>query len=134
MAASSNDSQTNQPRQPGNSGTRPTSPEETKDGYKPTGNRYFGALVLVATIIPLPFLAALITIIAYLSKRADQTPEVRPSIAGILLTSRNWLHRSRSYSRESRMTNLLSGRSARFTWGDPFSAAYSVTFFTSSLT
>ncbi len=30
-------------------------------------NRYFGALVLVAAIIPLPFLAALITIIAYLS-------------------------------------------------------------------
>jgi hypothetical protein len=31
------------------------------------GNRYFGALVLVAAIIPLPFLAALITIVAYLS-------------------------------------------------------------------
>ncbi len=31
------------------------------------GNRYFGALVLVAAITPLPFLAALITIIVYLS-------------------------------------------------------------------
>ncbi len=30
-------------------------------------NRYFGALVLLAAIIPLPFFAALITIILYLS-------------------------------------------------------------------
>ncbi len=43
-------------------------------------NRYFGALVLVATIIPLPFLAALITIIAYLS------PSPQPAVAFF-----NWL-------------------------------------------
>ena len=81
MAASSNVSQTTQPGQPGgqtakpgNSGTSPTSPEETKDDYKPTGNRYFGALVLLAAIIPLPFLAALITLIVYLSP--SSLPEV----------------------------------------------------------
>jgi hypothetical protein len=81
MVVSSNVSQTTQPRQPGgqtatpgNSGTSPTSPEETKDNYKPTGNRYFGALVLLAVIIPLPFLAALITLIAYLSP--SSLPEV----------------------------------------------------------
>jgi hypothetical protein len=44
------------------------------------GNRYFGALVLVAAIIPLPFLAALITIIAYLS------PSPLPAVAFF-----NWL-------------------------------------------
>jgi hypothetical protein len=43
-------------------------------------NRYFGALVLVAAIIPLPFLAALITIIAYLS------PSPLPAVAFF-----NWL-------------------------------------------
>jgi len=43
-------------------------------------NRYFGALVLVAAIIPLPFLAALITIIAYLS------PSPQPAVAFF-----NWL-------------------------------------------
>jgi hypothetical protein len=81
MAVSSIDSQTTQPRQPGGqaatpgiSGTSPTSPEETKDDYKPTGNRYFGALVLLAAIIPLPFLAALITLIVYLSP--SSLPEV----------------------------------------------------------
>jgi hypothetical protein len=81
MAVSSIDSQTTQPSQPGGqtatpgiSGTSPTSPEETKDDYKPTGNRYFGALVLLAAIIPLPFLAALITLIVYLSP--SSLPEV----------------------------------------------------------
>lgn len=44
------------------------------------GNRYFGALVLVAAIIPLPFLAALITIIVYLS------PSPLPPVAFF-----NWL-------------------------------------------
>ena len=44
------------------------------------GNRYFGALVLVAAIIPLPFLAALITIIIYLS------PSPLPAVAFF-----NWL-------------------------------------------
>ena len=44
------------------------------------GNRYFGALVLVAVIIPLPFLAALITVIAYLS------PSPQPAVAFV-----NWL-------------------------------------------
>lgn len=44
------------------------------------GNRYFGALVLVAAIIPLPFLAALITVIAYLS------PSPQPAVAFV-----NWL-------------------------------------------
>jgi len=43
-------------------------------------NRYFGALVLVAAIIPLPFLAALITVIAYLS------PSPQPAVAFV-----NWL-------------------------------------------
>src|SRR5260370_33326544 len=43
-------------------------------------NRYFGALVLVAAIIPLPFLAALITIISYLS------PSPQPAVAFF-----NWL-------------------------------------------
>jgi hypothetical protein len=47
MATSSNVSQTPQPGQPGGQtatpGTNPTS-----DDYKPTGNRYFGALVLLA--------------------------------------------------------------------------------------
>src|SRR5438876_10340387 len=81
MAVSSIDSQTTQPKHlggqaatPGISGTSPTSPEETKDDYKPTGNRYFGALVLLAAIIPLPFLAALITLIVYLSP--SSLPEV----------------------------------------------------------
>ncbi len=53
---------------------------KSKDDDKPTGNRYFGALVLVAAIIPLPFLAALITIIAYLS------PSPQPAVAFF-----NWL-------------------------------------------
>lgn len=44
------------------------------------GNRYFGALVLVAAIIPLPFFAALITIIVYLS------PSPLPAVAFF-----NWL-------------------------------------------
>ncbi len=44
------------------------------------GNRYFGALVLVAAITPLPFLAALITIIVYLS------PSPLPAVAFF-----NWL-------------------------------------------
>jgi len=81
MAVCSIDSQTTQPRQPGGqaptpgiSDTSPTSLEETKDDYKPTGNRYFGALVLLAAIIPLPFLAALITLIVYLSP--SSLPEV----------------------------------------------------------
>ncbi len=93
MAASSNDSQTNQPRQPGNSGTRPTSPEETKDGYKPTGNRYFGALVLLAAIIPLPFLAALITIIVYLSPSSFQWlgASAMVIIFGLIITLVLWL-------------------------------------------
>jgi hypothetical protein len=39
----------------------------TSDDYKPAGNRYFGALVLLAAFIPLPFLAALITLLVYLS-------------------------------------------------------------------
>src|SRR5216684_4871193 len=93
MAASSNDSQTNQPGQPGNSGTRPTSPEETKDGYKPTGNRYFGALVLLAAIIPLPFLAALITIIVYLSPSSFQWlgASTMVIILGLIITLVLWL-------------------------------------------
>jgi hypothetical protein len=74
MAASINVSQPTQPWQPGYSGTNPTSPQETEDNYKPRGNRYFGALVLLAAFIPLPFLAALITLIAYLSP--SSLPEV----------------------------------------------------------
>jgi len=46
----------------------------SSDDYKPTGNRYFGALVLLAVIIPLPFLAALITIIVYLSPSSLPSP------------------------------------------------------------
>jgi len=57
-----------------------THSSKLKDDDKPTGNRYFGALVLVAAIIPLPFLAALITIIAYLS------PSPQPAVAFV-----NWL-------------------------------------------
>ena len=81
MVASSNVSQTTLTGQPGGqtatpgySGTNPTSPQETKDNYKPKDNRYFGALVLLAAFIPLPFLAALITLIAYLSP--SSIPEV----------------------------------------------------------
>lgn len=87
MAAGSNVSQITQPGQPGghtatlgNSGSSPNSPQETEDNYKPRGNRYFGALVLLATIIPLPFLAALITLVAYLS------PSSLPAVALF-----NWL-------------------------------------------
>jgi hypothetical protein len=50
------------------------------DNYKPMGNRYFGALVLLAAFIPLPFLAALITLIVYLS------PSSLPAVAFF-----NWL-------------------------------------------
>ncbi len=62
MAARGNVSQTTQSSKP-------------KDDDKTKGNRYFGALVLVATIIPLPFFAALFTIIAYLS------PSPLPAVA-----------------------------------------------------
>jgi hypothetical protein len=82
MAARSNVSQTTHSSKPGDQtstpnhpDTSPTSPEEPKQGGKQTGDRYFGALVLVAAIIPLPFLAALITIIAYLS------PSPLPAVA-----------------------------------------------------
>src|SRR5260370_4692718 len=100
MAASSNVSQITQPGQPGgqtakpgNSGTSPTSPEETKDDYKPTGNRYFGALVLLAAIIPLPFLAALITIIVYLSPSSFQWlgASAMVIILGLIITLVLWL-------------------------------------------
>jgi hypothetical protein len=77
MATSSNVSQTTQSGQTGSSGTSATLP---KDNYKPMGNRYFGALVLLAAFIPLPFLAALITLIVYLS----HSPE--PAVAFF-----NWL-------------------------------------------
>src|SRR5260221_10246309 len=52
-------------------------------------NRYFGALVLVAAIIPLPFLAALITIIAYLSP--SPLPAVAFIILGLIITLVLWL-------------------------------------------
>src|SRR5260221_3262508 len=52
-------------------------------------NRYFGALVLVAAIIPLPFLAALITIIAYLSP--SPLPAVALIILGLIITLVLWL-------------------------------------------
>ncbi len=74
MAAKGNVSQTTHSTKPGDqtstpihSDICPTSPEEAKQGGKQTGNRYFGALVLVAAISPFPFFAALFTIIAYLS-------------------------------------------------------------------
>jgi hypothetical protein len=95
MAASSNVSQTTQTGQsggqtatPGNSGTSPTS-----DDYKPTGNRYFGALVLLAAIIPLPFLAALITIIVYLSPSSFQWlgASTMVIILGLIITLVLWL-------------------------------------------
>jgi hypothetical protein len=95
MAASSNVSQITQPGQPGgqtakpgNSGTSPTS-----DDYKPTGNRYFGALVLLAAIIPLPFLAALITIIVYLSPSSFQWlgASAMVIILGLIITLVLWL-------------------------------------------
>jgi hypothetical protein len=93
MAASINVSQTTQTATPGNSGTSPTSPEETKDDYKPKGNRYFGALVLLAAIIPLPFLAALITIIVYLSPSSFQWlgASTMVIILGLIITLVLWL-------------------------------------------
>jgi hypothetical protein len=92
MATSSNVSQTPQPGQPGGQtatpGTNPTS-----DDYKPTGNRYFGALVLLAAIIPLPFLAALITIIVYLSPSSFQWlgASAMVIILGLIITLVLWL-------------------------------------------
>ena len=95
MATSSNVSQTTIQRQPGgqtatpgNSGISPTS-----DDYKPTGNRYFGALVLLAAIIPLPFLAALITIIVYLSPSSFQWlgASTMVIILGLIITLVLWL-------------------------------------------
>jgi len=95
MAASSNFSKTAQTGQPGgqtatpgNSGTSPTS-----DDYKPTGNRYFGTLVLLAAIIPLPFLAALITIIVYLSPSSFQWlgASAMVIILGLIITLVLWL-------------------------------------------
>ena len=53
------------------------------------GNRYFGALVLVAAIIPLPFLAALITIITYLS--TSPLPAGALIILGLIITLVLWL-------------------------------------------
>ena len=60
-----------------------------------SGNRYFGALVLVAAITPLPFLAGLITIIVYL------LPSPLPAVAffnrtiviilGLIITLSAWL-------------------------------------------
>jgi hypothetical protein len=70
MAASSNVSQATHQRQPSGQTATP--------GY--SDNTYFGALVLLAAIIPLPFLAALITIIVYLS------PSSLPTVAFF-----NWL-------------------------------------------
>jgi hypothetical protein len=92
MATSSNVSQTPQPGQLGGQtatpGTNPTS-----DDYKPTGNRYFGALVLLAAIIPLPFLAALITIIVYLSPSSFQWlgASAMVIILGLIITLVLWL-------------------------------------------
>jgi hypothetical protein len=43
-----------------------TQSSKLKDNDEPKGNGYLGALVLVAAIIPLPFLFALITIITYI--------------------------------------------------------------------
>src|SRR5258707_6301838 len=62
-----------------------------KEGTNMTArdNRYFGALVLVAAIIPLPFLAALITIIAYLSP--SPLPAVALIILGLIITLVLWL-------------------------------------------
>jgi hypothetical protein len=70
-----------------------------KDDDKPKGNSYFGALVLVAAIIPLPFLAALITIIAYLSPSPQPAgafftwlgPSNMVIIFGLLITLVLWL-------------------------------------------
>ncbi|HKF35745.1 MAG TPA: hypothetical protein VKB35_02495, partial [Ktedonobacteraceae bacterium] len=60
-----------------------------------SGNRYFGALVLVAAITPLPFLTGLITIIVYL------LPSPLPAVAlfnrtiviilGLIITLSAWL-------------------------------------------
>lgn len=51
--------------------------EEIKDDDKTTGGRYLGALVLVAGITPLFFLAALVTVIVYLS--LSPLPHLNPS-------------------------------------------------------
>jgi hypothetical protein len=51
--------------------------DEIKDDDKTTGGRYLGALVLVAGITPLFFLAALVTVIVYLS--LSPLPHLNPS-------------------------------------------------------
>ena len=96
MAVRDNVSQTTQSSKPDDQttipyhlDTWPATPVEAKHDNKPQGNRNFGALVLVAAIIPLPFLAGLITIIAYLSR--SPLPPVALIMLGLIITLVLWL-------------------------------------------
>jgi hypothetical protein len=95
MAASTNVSPITQPGQPAGHTATPGNDNSslTSDDYKPTGNRYFGALVLLAAIIPLPFLVGLITIIVYLSSSFFQGPgaSIMMIILGLIITLVLWL-------------------------------------------
>ena len=95
MATSNNVSPITQLGQPGGQTATPSysSTSPTADDYKPTGNRYFGALVFLAAIIPLPFLAALISIIVYLSPSSFQWlgASTMVIILGLIITLVLWL-------------------------------------------
>ncbi|HXL37341.1 MAG TPA: hypothetical protein VN954_09105 [Ktedonobacteraceae bacterium] len=84
--------------QPGQSGKQTAahgnpSTNPTLDCYKPKGIRYFGALVLLASIIPLPFFVGLITIIVYLSSSFFQGPGASTMVIifGLIITLVLWL-------------------------------------------
>ena len=95
MATSNKVSPVTHPGKPGGQTATPSysSTSPTADDYKPTGNRYFGALVFLAAIIPLPFLAALITIIVYLSPSSFQWlgANTMVIILGLIITLVLWL-------------------------------------------
>ena len=76
MATISSDSQITKPGQTSGQITKLgySVRSSTSDDHKPVGNRYFGSLVLVAAIIPLPFLAGFITLLVYLSP--SSLPEI----------------------------------------------------------